>query len=279
MADRFYRERCPESPNRKVTREDNAYMKRFEGKVALVTGANRGIGQACAVRLAQDGALVAVNHRQKGDPSKTLALIAEAGGKGFPVVADMRDPAQVTAMVEEVAKKGGRLDYVVSNAAVNPLMKWDETTIDDYNQLQEINLRGTWVVCQSAAKQMIKEGHGGAMVTISSISALISGKEQTAYCATKAGILMMSKALAQVLAPNGIRVNSVLPGAILTDMSAELLDPECEARKYYDERIPLGRIGDPAEIASAVAFLLSDDASYITSAELLVDGGFITNAE
>ena len=254
-------------------------MKRFEGKVALVTGATRGIGQACAIRLAQEGALVAVNYRQTGDPTKTLELIAEAGGKGFPVVADMRDPEQVVAMVEETAKQGGRLDYVVSNAAINPLMKWDETTIDNYNQLQEINLRGTWVVCQSAAKQMIKEGHGGAMVTISSVSALISGREQTAYCATKAGILMMSKALAQVLGPNGIRVNSVLPGAILTDMSAELLDPECEARKYYDERIPLGRIGDPLEIASAVAFLLSDDASYITSAELLVDGGFITNAE
>ena len=254
-------------------------MGRFDGKVALVTGSTRGIGRAIAVRLASEGAYVAVNHRASGDPSETLAQIKAAGGRGFAVEADMRNPDQVVAMVEKTAVKGGRLDYLVSNAAINPLMKWDETTLDDYNRIQETNLRGTWVVCQAAAKQMIKEGHGGAIVTVSSISAWVSAKEQTVYCSTKAGIWMMTKALAQVLAPHGIRVNVVLPGAILTDMSGELLDPTALARKYYEEKIPLARIGDPEEIAGPVAFLLSDDASYVTSAELLVDGGFITNAE
>jgi len=254
-------------------------MGRFDGKVALVTGATRGIGRAIAVRLASEGALVGVNFRATGDPSTTLALIKSAGGVGFPVEADMRNPQQVIAMVEETARIGGRLDFVVSNAAINPLLKWDETTLEAYDAIQEINLRGTWVVCQSAAKQMIKEGHGGAIVTISSISAWVSAKEQTVYCGTKAGIWMLTKALAQVLGPHQIRVNTILAGAILTDMSKELVDPGSPTRDYYIQRIPLGRIGEPEEIASVAAFLLSDDASYITSSELLVDGGFITNAE
>jgi NAD(P)-dependent dehydrogenase (short-subunit alcohol dehydrogenase family) len=254
-------------------------MGRFDGKVALVTGATRGIGRAIAVRLASEGALVGVNYRATGDPSTTLALIKAAGGMGFSVEADMRNPQQVMAMVEETARVGSRLDFVVSNAAINPLLKWDETTLEDYDAIQEINLRGTWVVCQSAAKQMIKEGHGGAIVTISSISAWVSAKEQTVYCGTKAGIWMLTKALAQVLGPHQIRVNTILAGAILTDMSKELVDPNSPFRDYYIQRIPLGRIGEPEEIASVAAFLLSDDASYITSSELLVDGGFITNAE
>jgi L-rhamnose 1-dehydrogenase len=254
-------------------------MGRFDGKVALVTGATRGIGQAAAIRLAAEGALVAVNYRASGDPSKTLALIEAEGGKAFAVEADMRKPAEIIAMVETTAKKGGRLDYLVSNAAINPLMKWDEITLEDYDRIQETNLRGTWVVCQAAAKEMIREGHGGAIVCVSSISAWAAGREQTVYCSTKAGIWMLTKALSTVLGPHGIRINSVLPGAILTDMSAELLDPDAPARKYYEERTPLGRIADPSEVAGPIAFLLSDDASYITSSELLIDGGFTTNVE
>lgn len=254
-------------------------MGRFDGKVALVTGATRGIGQSCAVQLAKEGALVAVNYRASGNPCPTLEQITAVGGKGFAVEADMRNPQQIIAMVDETARYAGRLDYLVSNAAVNPLLKWDETTLEDFDQIQEINLRGTWVVCQAAAKEMIREGHGGAIVTVSSISAWAAAREQTAYCATKAGIWMLSKALGQVLGPHGIRVNSVLPGAILTGMSEPLLDPSSPARKYYEERTPLGRIGDPEEVATVVSFLLSDDAKYVNSAELLVDGGFVANVE
>ncbi len=254
-------------------------MTRFEGRVALVTGASRGIGQATAIRLAGEGALVAVNHPPDSQPDETLARIQEIGGKAFPVEADMRHPSQVIAMVEEVARRGGRLDYVVSNAGINPLMQWDEITLDVYDRIQEVNLRGTWVVCQSAAKQMIREGHGGAIVCVASISSWVAAREQVVYCATKAGIWMLTKALAAVLGPHGIRVNSVLPGAILTPMSQDLLIPGSESRKYYESRVPLGRIGEPEEVAGVIAFLLSDDASYVTSAEVLVDGGFITNAE
>jgi len=252
--------------------------QRFAGKVALVTGATRGMGRATAVRLASEGALVGVNYRPTGDPSTTLGLIKEAGGEAFAVMADMRNPAQVIEMVQEVARHGGRFDYLVSNAAINPFMPWDETTVEDWDALCETNLRGTWVVTTEAAKQMRKEGHPGAIVCISSISAHVGAPSQSAYCATKGGISMWTKALGAVVGTYGIRVNAIEPGWIKTDMAAPLTDDPV-ALKYYEERVALHRGGEPEEIASVVSFLLSDDASYITSATLLVDAGFIVNAE
>jgi NAD(P)-dependent dehydrogenase (short-subunit alcohol dehydrogenase family) len=251
---------------------------RFAGKVALVTGATTGIGQATAVRLAGDGALVGVNRKPDLDAGETLGLIRAAGGEAFDVAADMRDPAQVKAMVAEVARRGGRLDYVVSNAAINPFMTWDQTSIEDFDNLFETNVRGAWVVCTEGARQMIAEGHGGAIVMVSSISAHVGAPTQVAYCGTKGAISMLGKALGAVLGKQGIRVNVVEPGAVATGMSAGMLD-QPDIMKYYLERIALGRIAAPAELAATIAFLLSDDASYVTSSALLVDAGFIVNAE
>jgi NAD(P)-dependent dehydrogenase (short-subunit alcohol dehydrogenase family) len=251
---------------------------RFAGKVALVTGATTGMGQAIAVRLAADGALVGVNHKPDLDAGETLRLVAEAGGAAFPVAADMRDPAAVTAMVAEVARRGGRLDYVVSNAGINPPLTWDATTIADFDALFETNVRGGWVVCTEAARTMIAEGHGGAMVLIGSISAHVAGPTQVAYCGTKGAVAMLGKALGSVLGAHGIRVNVVEPGVVATNMSAGLLEMP-EALAYYKERIALKRVAAPAEIAATVAFLLSDDAGYVTSSALLVDAGFVVNAE
>ncbi len=135
--------------------------RRFAGKVALVTGAGTGIGQATAVRLASEGALVAVNYKPGLDAKETMAQIKAAGGEAFDIACDMRDPTQVTTMVAEVAKRGGRFDYLVSNAAINPFMPWDETSIEDFNNLFETNVRGAWVVVTESAKQMIREKHGG----------------------------------------------------------------------------------------------------------------------
>jgi len=252
--------------------------RRFEDKVALVTGAATGIGQATAVRLAAEGALVAVNHRPGQDPAGTLGQIAAAGGQAFGMPADMRDPAQVTAMVADVAGRGGRLDCVVSNAAVNPFMSWDETSVDDFNLLFETNVRGTWMACTEGAKQMIREGHGGAICCVSSISAHVGAPGQTAYCGTKGAISMLAKALGRDLGEHGIRVNAVEPGWVKTPMS-EPLTADPEALRYYNERVALHRGAEPAELAAAIAWLLSPDASYVTSATLLVDGGFIVNAE
>lgn len=253
-------------------------MRRFAGKVALVTGAATGIGRATAIRLAAEGALVAVNHRPADDPSATLQGIKEAGGEGFPVVADMRVPEQVLAMVQTVARQGGHLDCLVSNAAINPLMPWNETSFEQWDEICETNLRGTWVVCTETAKQMITEEHGGAIVCVSSISAHVGARNQTAYCATKGGVSMLAKALGSVLGDHNIRVNCIEPGSVRTPMSASMAsDPEIH--KYYIDRIALHRSAEPEEIAAGIAFLLSDDASYVTCAALLADAGFIVNAE
>src|SRR6516164_2880993 len=252
--------------------------RRFAGKVALVTGATTGIGQATAVRLGAEGATVAVNHLPEQDPGQTLERIEQAGGHGFPVVADTREPGQVIAMVHAVAARGGRLDYVVSNAAINPFMSWDETTVEDFNNLFETNVRGTWVVCTEGAKQMIREGHGGAICCVSSISAHVGAPGQTAYCGTKGAISMLAKALGCELGAHGIRMNAVEPGWIKTKMAAPLMEDPA-ALKYYTERIALHRGAEPEEVASVIAYLLSDDASYVTCATLLADAGFIVNAE
>jgi NAD(P)-dependent dehydrogenase (short-subunit alcohol dehydrogenase family) len=252
--------------------------KRFVGKVAFVTGAATGMGQAMAVRLATEGALVGVNHLPNVDPAETLKRIKDAGGEGFPVVADVRKPEQVVSMVQQVAERGGRLDYAVSNAGINPHLTWDNTAVEEFDALSETNFRGTWLVCTEAAKQMRKEGHGGAICCTSSLSAYVAGPTQIAYCGTKAGVSMLVKALGSVLGEHGIRINAVEPGCIDTPMAASLIaDPP--SLKYYTDRIALHRIGKPEEIAAIVAFLLSDDASYLTCTTVLADAGFIVNAE
>ena len=205
-------------------------------------------------------------------------MVKAAGGEAFDIEADMRDPAAVKAMVQEAARRGGRLDYVVSNAAINPFMPWDATDIEDFNELFEVNVRGSWVVCTEGARQMIAEKHGGAIVMISSISAHVGSPTQVAYCGTKGAITMLGKALGSVLGNHGIRVNVVEPGAVRTNMSAPMFEMP-DVVKYYEDRIALHRVAEPSELAATVAFLLSDDASYVTSASLLVDAGFIVNAE
>jgi L-rhamnose 1-dehydrogenase len=180
--------------------------------------------------------------------------------------------------VNETARRGGRLDYIVSNAAINPFMTWDKTSLEEFDRVSETNFRGTWVVCSEGAKRMIKEGHGGAIVMVSSISAHVGAPEQVVYCGTKGAISMLGKALGSVLGAHGIRVNVIEPGAVRSNMSAPMFDHP-EIVKYYNERIALHRVGEPEELAASIAFMLSDDASYITSATLLVDAGFIVNAE
>ena len=194
------------------------------------------------------------------------------------MIADMRDPAAVTAMVQEVAERGGRLDYVVSNAAINPFMPWDATSHRGLRRAVRDQRaghvggvhRGSQADGRGGPRRRDRHGqlHLGAC----------GSAEQVAYCGTKGAISMLGKALGSVLGGHGIRVNVVEPGAVATNMSAPMLDMP-DVMKYYLERIALHRIADPSELAATIAFLLSDDASYVTSATLLVDAGFIVNAE
>jgi NAD(P)-dependent dehydrogenase (short-subunit alcohol dehydrogenase family) len=254
-------------------------MQRFTGRTAIVTGAATGIGQAIAIRLASEGAAVTVAHKPGQDPQQTLDAVAEAGGSAAAYAADMRDPAAVRAMVDAVAAGPGGLDFAVSNAAINPLVQWDELTDEIWDDIHNTNLRGCWALAHQSAKHMVARGRGGSIVAVSSISARVGAPDQVAYCPSKAGVANLMMALACVLGPHGIRCNSVLPGAIATDMAKDLLIEGSPSLAYYLDRIPLQRIGKPADIAGVVAFLCSDDAQYMTSAELLVDGGLIANAE
>src|SRR5262245_58880057 len=208
---------------------------RFEGRVALVTGAATGVGQATAIRLASEGALVAAAHKPGTSVDETLELATATGGRSFGIAADMSDPAAVAAMVAEVASRGGRLDHVVSNAAINPFMPWDQTSIEAFDELFETNVRGAWVVCTEGARRMIAEGHGGSIVMISSISAHVGAPTQVAYCGTKGAISMLGRALGAVLGDHCIRVNVVEPGAVETPMSAPMLDMP-DIMKYYLDR-------------------------------------------
>ena len=190
-------------------------MQRFSGKTEIVTGAATGIGQAIAVRLASEGAVVTVAHGPGQDPQETLDAVTAAGGRATAYAADMRDPAAVPAMVDAVTSGPDGLDFAVSNAAINPLISWDKITDEIRDEIHETNLRGCRALAQQSAKHMVRQGRGGAIVAVSSISARVGAADQVAYCPSKAGVANLMMALACVLGRHGIRCNSVLPGVLV----------------------------------------------------------------
>lgn len=254
-------------------------MSRFAGKSALVTGAATGIGQATAVRLASEGAVVALNHLPGQDCGDTEAMIAEVGGTSMACAVDLRDTAAARSMVDEVAARQGGIDILVSNAGINPLLTWEDITDEIWDDIHTTILRACWALSHQAAQHMVRQGRGGTIVAISSISARVGSAEQVAYCAAKAGLSALMMSLGCVLGEHGIRCNAVLPGAVMTDMSKDILVKGSKELDYYLDRIPLHRIAEPNDIAGVVAFLCSDDAGYVNTTEILVDGGFIANAE
>jgi L-rhamnose 1-dehydrogenase len=246
-------------------------------RVALVTGASRGIGQAIARRLAQDGAHVIVNYPHDEDgPDQTLALITDAGGKARAVRADIGNVSEVVAMFDFVRSEKGRLDVLVNNAGICPptgLFDIDEATWD---RIHAVNLKGAFFASQQAAQMMLEQGSGGRIVSIASISAHVGGRHEVAYCPTKSGLVSLMQSLCLWLAPHGITCNSVSPGTVTTSMSEQYLTDEQSLADCL-RRIPIGRLATPDEIAGAVAFLASDEARYINGAEILVDGGHLAN--
>ena len=249
----------------------------LDGKVALVTGGSRGIGRVICLRLAEAGAAVAVNYSET-EPGEVVRAIEEGGGRAMAVRADVAAKAEVDAMVDAVVDRFGALDILVYNAGICPFHEFLEMPEELWDRVQAVNLKGAFLCSQAAARVMVERGRGGRIISISSISALVGGGLQTHYTPTKAGIHSLMQSLAIVLGPKGITCNSVMPGTIATDINREdLSDPD--KRAYFERRIPVGRIGEPDDIAGPVVFLASDAARYVNGAGLLVDGGLFVNLQ
>jgi glucose 1-dehydrogenase len=245
---------------------------KLDGTVAIVTGAGSGIGRATALRLASEGAGMVVADVDGEAARATRDLVSGAGSDARVETVDVSVPAQVNALVERTVESFGRLDHMVANAGIAIDRPFLETTEEEFDRVIAVNLKGVFLCGQAAARSMARRGGGGRIVNVASTYASVCSPGSSAYCASKAGVAMLTKAMALELGPLGIRVNAVAPGWIRTGMNP-LDDPEELAR--LGAEIPLGRIGDPADVAAAISMLLSDDAAYVTGTTLLVDGGWI----
>lgn len=244
---------------------------RLDGKVAIITGSSRGIGQAIALRFAKEGAKVVVNSRKIEATEETVNAIKGAGGTAVGMAADVSDSKQVKNLVAQTVKKFGRLDVMVNNAGIVDTAPLTGMTAETWNRMIAVDLTGVFFGVQEAAKAMKK---GGAIINTSSIAALMGFNGLAHYCAAKGGVLSLTQEAALELAAKGIRVNAIAPGIIRTEMTKDL-DKNPELRKQMLGRIPLRRFGESDDVAGAALFLASDDSSYVTGQLIIVDGGWM----
>jgi NAD(P)-dependent dehydrogenase (short-subunit alcohol dehydrogenase family) len=246
---------------------------RLDGKVAWVTGASRGLGRSLAFALAGAGADVLLSARSEAPLEATAEEIRAAGGVAETAVGSVDDPAAVAATAERIASRWGRLDVLVNNAGISPSYTRSERLADeDWRSIIDINLTGPFL-CVKAAFPLLVEAGGGSVINVSSVHGRSAGARMLAYTASKGGIEMITRTLAVEWAPRGIRVNSVAPGYLETEMTTGLREHERISQELLG-RIPLGRFGTTSEVASAVLFLAADVSSYVTGATLAVDGGW-----
>ena len=248
-------------------------MSRFDGKVALVTGGARGIGEETALELARRGAMVAIADRKLDLAQETAERCKAASGvdaKAFAV--DQGKPDEVEACVAEVFGHFGRIDRLFANAGTGKFSPLVDMPKKDWNLIMQVNLNGTFYFCQEVAKRMMERGEGGSMVLTASSGAQVIADQLGAYCVAKAGVVMLMKHLASELGNYRINVNAILPGVIETAITAEKMR-EPVARNMLVRQTPVGRWGTTTDVAKLVAFLLSDDAGYINGEGIMIDGG------
>lgn len=244
------------------------------GRVALITGASRGIGEATARLLAEQGAHVIISSRKQEDLDKVAASIQASGGKATAIAAHQGESAALKSLIGEIEAAFGRLDILVNNAATNPHFGHiSDTDMGMVDKTMQVNIRGYFELSALASKLMKKSG-GGAIVNVASINGVKPGTFQGIYSATKAAVINMTQGFAKECAPWKIRANAVLPGATDTKFASALIKNE-QLLKTFLPQIPLARVAQPSEIAPAILFLVSDAASYVTGTTLTVDGGFI----
>lgn len=242
------------------------------GKVALITGAARGIGRAIATGLAEHGAAVAVNYRaSEGAALELVKEIAAQGGEALPCRADVSDPGQVAAMIATIVDTWGGIDILVNNAGIMDDNFLVDITLEEWERVINVNLRGAFL-CTQAVIPLLQARGGGRIINISSQAALAGSRRHVHYATAKAGLLGFTYSLAKELGPYGITVNAVSPGRIVTDMIKERIQGREEE---WLQQTPLQRLGEPEEVAAAVVFLASEKASYITGTNLQVDGGLL----
>jgi glucose 1-dehydrogenase/3-oxoacyl-[acyl-carrier protein] reductase len=246
---------------------------RLEGKRALVTGANRGIGRALAIAMAKEGADIVINFVEDPDAAqKVCEEIEGAGGQALAVHGDISERADVEKLFDRAFTELGPLDILINNAGIETIVDLLDLTDEQWSRVTDVNLRGTWMCCQAFARRMINAGRSGAIVNLGSIQAGMALPGRTHYAPTKRGVEALTANLAAELAEHRIRVNCVHPGVIETDMTQWVMqDPDILAEVVG--KIPMQRVGQPEEIAGITILLASEEAAYITGQHIYVDGG------